>query len=628
MRRTSTRRARKARPGLEGLEGRQLLSSGVTGPDTGDLTAQAMHRGEGMQRQDRRVSYTTPQGSRVTVTLYGRGSLAGTTQDPDGALNLVFSRTNHLTGIVARVSGGTGRAPLRSIRHADLGLDNFSGVGSTLLNVVNFKDFDLVDGGQINLTGGVHTLFLNSAGRNTQIHLRELPAQFTTNPTSGAMTTNSNGVTLGFVDDVTGARTLTSTAGTIITGFSLLANAPRSSATIGVDPGPPPAPPGIIVSIGSVNGPARASTGLGNAQVFGYDPVVNSLIRFDTVTGDALQTIPLTGLGTGATGVALGRNRGRLVALVGSSTTVYAFDAVSGNPVGQFSTANLAAGGLDSIDAIGSTDTRTILVDSTAGPGGLARRIDVTRSLDTGQAVTVGDAFAPQRQFGFSGGLTGVAASNTVYASGAGFFDTAQPNLTQAGVMAISTAGNQLREASRTALRIGGGTINEGPIGTPQLRPFQAMGSVDQNLAIVTGVDDGQNVVSLFAPENLSSQGSFRLNVPNLLTGLSESFRPDLVDAALVDVQGNLQSFRADSARGLFLNDLGAINLVKIKEASDTTIVGLPVGHVAIPRRSNVTILSTGRNLIVDRNGVTIDDTLRPVGPLSLPTPTPVRTAP
>src|SRR3954451_20283904 len=106
MLRSSTRRTWKAHPGLEGLEGRQLLSSDVSS----SALAGSVDRTIGVTLQDRRMEYTTPQGTHVKITLYGLGSLAGSTVDPDGALNLVFRGTNQGTGIVGRVSGGTHHA--------------------------------------------------------------------------------------------------------------------------------------------------------------------------------------------------------------------------------------------------------------------------------------------------------------------------------------------------------------------------------------------------------------------------------------------------------------------------------------------------------------------------------------
>ena len=128
------------------------------------------------------------------------------------------------------------------------------------------------------------------------------------------------------------------------------------------------------------------------------------------------------------TGVALGRDAEQLVALVGQGSTIYAFNALSGALVGQFSTANLS--GFSSVNGIGSTDNRTVIMNSSAGSGGMAEVIDLTASLAKGQAVAVASAFSPQNEFTFSGGLTGVAGENTVYATGSAFFNTpdAQPD--------------------------------------------------------------------------------------------------------------------------------------------------------------------------------------------------------
>jgi len=633
MSRSSTRRPRKTRPGLEGLEGRELLSvsasaassstSSTSGSGTNTLPGRTIDRLHGITLQDRQIAYTTPQGTHVSIKVYGVGSLAGTTVDPNGSLHLVYSETNELTGIIGHVSRGTGEAPLATINHATVGLDNFSGVGSSLLNVVNLKNFDLIDGGQINLTGGVHQLYLNSIGANTQIHLRELPAQFTTG-SSGSSSGAENGVNLQFVSDVAGARTLTSVAGTpLIVNFASLSNVPQSAATIGVNPGPPPAPPGIVLSVGNINGRPRASSNLEDPNVFGYDPVANALIRFDTTTGAELQTIPLSGLGVGnmTTGVALGRDAEQLVALVGNGSTIYAFNALSGALVGQFSTANLS--GFSSVNGIGSTDNRTVIMNSSAGSGGMAELIDLTVSLAKGQAVALAGAFSPQNEFAFAGGLTGVAGQSTVYAAGSAFFNTQTPNLTQAGIMAVTVAqSGKLSESSRTALKSSGSFINDGSLTTPPTFPYAGLGSIDQNLALLTGVSKGKNVVSLYTPSTLASQGTITLNDSNPLADLSESFRPDLVDSALIDIQGNLQSLRATSAKGLVMNVEGYANLVKIQHTSDSTFVALPFAHAQMPHRSNVTILSSARS-VGGRNGVTIDSSLQPVGPLSLPTPGP-----
>jgi hypothetical protein len=520
------------------------------------------------------------------------------------------------------VSGGTGEAPLGDIQHLAVGLNSFSGIGGSLINVVNLRNFDLIDGGQINLTAGVHQLFLNSVGANTQIHLRELPVQFLTG--SSPSSTTDNGVNLQFVTDLLGANTLTAAAGSpLIPNFPAFANTEPSSATSGKNPGPPPAPPGVVVSLGSIHGRPRASTSLEDPEVFGYDPVANALIRFDTTTGAALQTIPLSGLLTPSTmgGVALGRDSGQQVALVGSGSTVYAFSVVTGTLVGSFSTANLH--GFTSIDGIGSTDNQTVLMDSSAGTAGMAQLIDLTSSLAKGQAVSIGSAFSPQNEFTFAGGLTGVAGENTVYAAGSAFFNTQTPNLIQAGIMAIGVSRTgKLSESSRTALKSNGSFINTGSQTTPPVFPYQGIGSIDQSLALLTGLSGGKNVVTLYNPSNLSTEFAILLNDPNQLTDLSESFRPDLVDSALLDIQGNLQSLRATSAQGFVMNVEGYANLVKIQRTSDSTFVALPFAHAQMPERSNVTILSSSRS-VDGRNGITIDRNLQPVGPLSLPTPGP-----
>jgi hypothetical protein len=232
--------------------------------------------------------------------------------------------------------------------------------------------------------------------------------------------------------------------------------------------------------------------------------------------------------------------------------------------------------------------------------------------------VTVGAPFAPQRQFELAGDLTGLAASDTIYATGAAHFDTFQPDLFQAGILAVNAAGRQLSESGRTALKSQGSFINVGPTGTAASNPLQALGSVDQNLAVVSSVAHGTNVVTLLNPTTLSTTGTVTLDDPNRLKGLSESFRPDLQGSALVDVQGNVQSLRALDAQGLIFNTAGYLNLAKINVATDTTIVALPFGHAQMPNRTNTIIKSSSRT-VDGRNGVTVVPNLEQAGPLSLP---------
>jgi hypothetical protein len=346
---------RRTQPTLERLEGRRLLNAKAIGPDgqpinDKDLARHRLQRINGVPLADRQIRYTTPQGTKVFLTLYGVGSLAGTSH-ADGVLDLVYDNTNAATRIIATTVGGTGRAPLRSVRDADVAIGELSGMDGNLVGLVSLRSFDLIDRGRINLTGGVGRLVLGSVGRGTQIQLRESPPAF-----NGTAATSS-GRTLQYTDSPNGGRELTTVGGRFVPGTNLVGTQPADKA------GPPPAPPGLRLEI-------------------------------DRVAGD---------------------------------------------------------------------------------------------------------------------------------------------------------------------------------------------------------------------PRNLGTPGTTRLPDPTTL-----------VDAALIDVQGNIQSFRARSARGLVLNDAGNLNLVQIQQAADSVIAGFPFGHVAITRRSNVVILSPTRT-VDGRGDVTVDSTLQPVGPLALP---------
>lgn len=607
----STWRARRVRPNIEGLEGRQLLSGGVR------------HRVQPLpvfSHLNRQINYATPQGTQVVVILHGFGSLAGSTVAPNGALNLVISGTNAETAIESRTSGGSGRAPLQSVLYPSVAPQDLSGIGGTTLDVLNLQNFDLLPGGLINLTAGIHKIELNSVAGNTQVNLRELPDSF--NGTGAFQTATSNGQTLQFLSQVdsdgnfTGSQTLVGISGQFVPGTNLPVTKATENGPQGLI-GTPLSPPGLVAVVNRVHG-APQSGGLPHAQIFGYDSVQNALIRFDVTTGDPLQTIPVpAGGGQPIAGAALARNNGALVVLVGTGSTIQAFDAVSGAPVGQFTTSNLGSIGMTSIDEIGSSGAQTVIGDAQDGPDGTLLAIDVTASLASGNTVAVGSPYQPQRQFELGGGLAGIDGSQTLFAAGAAHFDSFQPDTTQLGVLALSATGGNLNEISRNPIKSHGNYINTGPFGTIQGLPILGLGSVDQNLALVTGIANGQNVVNLYT-QSLALAGTVHLTDPNLLTGVSESFRPGLVGAAVFDVQGNIQSFNGQNAQGLVLNDLGNLNLVKVRRMANSTIQGFPFSHAAITKRTNVTIVTPSRTAD-DRNGVTVVPGLLPTGPLFLP---------
>src|SRR5262249_19366983 len=159
------------------------------------------------------------------------------------------------------------------------------------------------------------------------------------------------------------------------------------------------------------------------------------------------------------------------------------------------------------------------------------------------------------------------------------------PNTTQFGLMTVNTAGGQLSESSRSAVKLNGQYVN---VNSGQLPTNPAIGSVYHSIALDTGVSNGVNVIQLLAPSSISSVGTLKLQDSNLVPGLSPSVHPGLVGSALIDVQGNIQSFRALDATGMVLNDIGQLNLAKIATTSDSTIIGEPVAHLQMPHRTNV----------------------------------------
>lgn len=703
------RNQRRARPSIEGLEGRALLTagpssakkvqaaaSGVAAPAVGPatITAQNSHL----------IAYTAADGARVQVRLTGPGNLTGTTVDSSGNLNIVFGATSIFTQIRGTVRGGSGQASLGSIRNTNVPLNSLTGVGGELMGRISLPQFNLVAGGNVNLTAGVNEVYLNSVASNSQMHLRDTPLNTTlgispsidpltgaglgyagnqpyrstsTTTGSGTSTTSNANATTGstattgttttstspldptttgfgggnvglingaipiintvgngqnfrgtpglsqsavsfgrnlsytFESANANAIQLTSVAGSFTPGSNLIE--PRDLSLAGFNHVPPP---GVILQINHVGGStATAGAPLGDPQVYGFDPSTNTLVRFDATTGAVLGTIavPTNAANNAFGGVALARVNGEQVVLVGAGNVVRAYDATTQVLVGQFTTRQAVGG-------IATTSRGTVLFNPNGGPNGVAQVINVAASLASGTTVTAGAFFVPTREFTLGGGATGVAGRDNVYALGSGFFDTAQPNLMQAGVLALGispSSSTPLAEASRTVLSSGGLPVpaSGGAITGDASR---ALGSIESNLAVDAGVANNQNSIVLVNPLTLTPQGSVNFNYPNPLSDLSESFHPEIAGTALIDVQGNVQYFLGKTVNGLVFNDAGNLNKFQATSVANSSIVGEPISHINIKQRTNTSVVSTSR-LIGDRNGVTVNSNLRQIGPLVLP---------
>ncbi len=210
----------------------------------------------------------------------------------------------------------------------------------------------------------------------------------------------------------------------------------------------------------------------------------------------------------------------------------------------------------------------------------------------------------------------------------AAHFSTLQPDQFQLGIESIGTlavnasthgssVSDQFSLISRTGLVSNGNytTVQTNPIPATQIGT--SLGAVDQNLALDTGVTNGKNNIKLLSPSSLSTQGTITLNYPDLLSGLSESFRTDLGGTALIDIQGDVQSVRGNTANGMFLNDTGNLATIKIQRVDNSTIVGQPISHIQVPHRSNATFLTSSRE-VGNRNGAMQVLNIQPIGPTGL----------
>ena len=218
-------------------------------------------------------NYTTPQGSKVDVKssrCTEPGSLAGTTVDASGNLNLVFSGTTVFSTIVGTVKGGTGQAHLASIRNANVPLDSLTGLGGELIGRVILPSFNLISGGNVNLTAGVQVFTLNSVAANSQVHLRDTPLntslglQSYVNTVTGAgvayakLSATSTGATTSSASGLSSGTSIGVATGSSAGGLTTLDAGTLNPMAVGFGGG----------SVGAINGAIPIINTVGNGENF------------------------------------------------------------------------------------------------------------------------------------------------------------------------------------------------------------------------------------------------------------------------------------------------------------------------------------------------------------------------
>ena len=593
-------------------------SSGATTVSTVSLTgATTSSAGSGGT-----VVGSTNSGSATGTSIGNSSGLNGSATNPAGNSTGISGTATNPAGTPTgsnstSTTAGGGTVSLTGLINNPTGV----GVGST--------GQTLAQAGNSTVTVTATTIITDSNGNPEKIPAgEEAVALAAPVPAVAPSSYSFAGLTRTYFNDPTsGGTTLTSVTGQFAATPNLITLPNRQN------PGPSPPPPGIIVQLTNINGNGGE---IGDAQVWGYDAVVNALVRFNTTTGQLLQAVPVGGVATNAAGVGFGRDGRELVVLLARGTVVQAFDASTGAPVGAFSTTDLAGFGFNAVDGIGYTGTVTVLSDSTAQVTaqangttdfGVSIGIDVTKSLaGGGLAVPIGTKpFVSDNGFSYSGGATGLAGTNNIYNFGAAIFDSFQSPNRQAGVLTTTGYFTQApHETTRTPL-----PNPSDPQGTTPFVNFggpagaltgtgPAIGSVEQLLAINEGVANGVNFIRFYVPGTLASAGSVNLQDPDPIVSLSTSFHPELAGSALVDIQGNVTLFSARKATGLALNDNGNLDLVQINDASFSTVIAQPLSHVQIGRRNDVVLVTPNRS-VDTRNGVLVVEGLKPLGPLSLP---------
>lgn len=258
-------------------------------------------------------------------------------------------------------------------------------------------------------------------------------------------------------------------------------------------------------------------------------------------------------------------------------------------------------------DALGGSSGDLYITRSgnaVTGNTGLTQGLDTQKSLFNKVSETLGNALNYPSTFNSKGGTAGVSGVSFIYTAGLSYFSAWNPENPdpQLGIMKIAvSAANNLSVSSTT--RTGGAVAWDSDI-------EYVMGSVDQNVVVINPAtksseknQDGATVTyyaaNMFDSNTLAGTGSFKLYVDanQTLGGLSESFFPEALGAAVIDVRGNLRTFSATKAQNMVLNVNGIASYVRSNDTSNSTIIGHPILHLAVGRKpgSNVTILSSSR---------------------------------
>lgn len=667
--------------GPENLEGRELLTGGgIFGLD-GNYINKFDYQKMLAKRADppappssRRVEIALPEygpRAKAVFTLYGPGTIMGdpnltpgtdaynavnTHVDANGQLHILFDGTTSNSQIIGAVSGTRKNPQIAEIRDVDVPPFNNTGVGTNQMGYVNLARFDLAPGGRVNFTAGVQRLVLNNINRGTQLDLAALAAPPTTSPQNpGGLDTTTTSTSSGSnaVASGSGQKTITTTVNgiTVITTLPTTDQLTVSNGELtGVGgitlPGSIPSTKGntrvevqgvelIVNKVLGVNNPnGQPSPRLGGEFLVGVDGANSKIVLFnvvhDSTTGaisaNYANEIPVTTGGPELVGAGVGEYNGVQVVTVGYGTTVAAYSVLNGAYVGQFDISNLAAGGITEIDGIGGSSGNIYISDTSNPSNQLIQPIDLSASLTAGTAVTSASSFTLPSTFTMLNGVTGAAGISYIYTVGTSYFDAYTPQNPdqQLGLMKLNVSATDKLSTSTSA------KISSSVAASPAI---YAMGSVDQNLILFTPnqtVTGGYQTQTMYDPDTLASSGSIKIQYPGNLTGLSESFYPQLYGSSVIDVKGNLKTLSANTTDNMVLNVNGIANFTRINQASNTTIIAHPVLHLAVSWKpnSNVNIISSerptdetpgGKSRPGTRGGVQVVKKLPILGPLVNP---------
>ena len=198
-------------------------------------------------------------------------------------------------------------ANLASLGSANLPIGSLTGIGGDLLGRVLLPSFNLIRGGQINLTAGVQVFSLNAVASRSQIHLRDTPLNTSLGLQSYVNTVSGAGQSYALLSSTSTGATSSSSTG-LSSGSSIGAATGNSSGGV------------TNINSGTLNPTAVGFGGGSVGAINGAIPIINTVGNGENFLGTPGLTQTQVSQGR-TTSYIVGTDGGTQLASVGGTFT-------------------------------------------------------------------------------------------------------------------------------------------------------------------------------------------------------------------------------------------------------------------------------------------------------------------